>query len=152
MHNPAEPSPFHTRFYGTSAFAAPEIVTNKPWQSQPAEVWSLGMLLSYLMRGSSPFPTDADKLLGRVVLDEKSRKRMSEGCVALMKRCLRADPRERATIWEVRDDPWLKEGFERMWAVRREEEEDRAMDLAMDEEMAGVGGRSGSSVSMSELC
>ena len=91
-----------------------------------------------------PFPTDADKLLGRVVLDEKSRKRMSDGCIALMQRCLRADPSERATIFEVRDDPWLREGFERLLAVRREEEEDREMDLAMDEEMAMVGVRSGS--------
>ena len=140
MYEPTQPLPYHRRFYGTSSFAAPEIVTKSPWQSPPAEVWALGMLLSYLMRGASPFPTDADKLAGRVVLDEKSRKRMSEGCINLMQKCLKADPRERATIWDVREDPWLKEGFERLYrirAVEQAEQTDLKMELEMDEQMVG---------------
>lgn len=132
---PTEPRPYHTRFYGTAAFASPEIISNQPWQAAPAEVWALGVLLSYLLRGESPFKNEDDRRAGNVKLDEASLKRMSEGVVMLMKRCLHADPAQRASVFDVRDDPWLRDGFERLERVREADTYEGRFDGEWDNEL-----------------
>ena len=66
--DPKEPRPFYTVFFGTTAYAASEVLRKKPYRAPPAEIWTLGVLLSYLLTGMSPFPTERDAISGRIVL------------------------------------------------------------------------------------
>ena len=67
--DPFVPAPFYTLFFGTTAYASSEILRKQPYRAAPAEVWTLGVLLSYLLTGHSPFPTEQDARDGRVVQD-----------------------------------------------------------------------------------
>ncbi|TDL24278.1 kinase-like protein [Rickenella mellea] len=106
--DPTQPRPYYDLFYGTAAYASSEILRKMPYQAPPAEIWTLGVLLSYLLTGSSPFPSETHALEGKVKLDEQCGARVSRSCLHLMKRCLDADPERRADIKEVKAHPWLK--------------------------------------------
>ena len=106
--DPSEPRPFYTLFFGTTAYAASEVLRKKPYQAPPAEIWTLGVLLSYLLTGASPFPTECDAIAGNVVLNETSGAYLSLDARDLMLRCLQPNPRDRADIDEVREHPWLR--------------------------------------------
>eukprot|EP00914_Ancora_sagittata_P000444 GHVO01001194.1.p1 GENE.GHVO01001194.1~~GHVO01001194.1.p1 ORF type:complete len:268 (-),score=17.85 GHVO01001194.1:150-953(-) len=68
--DPSGSRPYYNLFYGTTAYAASEILQKKVYQAAPAEVWTLGVLLSYLLTGSSPFPTVKDAVAGRIILTD----------------------------------------------------------------------------------
>lgn len=80
----------------------------KPYQAPPAEIWSLGVLLSYILTGMSPFPTQQDAIDGRIILAEIPDVKLSLACLDLMRRCLEPNPERRADIREVREHPWVK--------------------------------------------
>lgn len=64
--------------------------------------------MSYLLTGTSPFPTEADAIAGHIVLPKQPWKRLSYSCLHLMSRCLEPNPQLRADIREVRGHEWLK--------------------------------------------
>ncbi|KAF9071714.1 kinase-like domain-containing protein [Rhodocollybia butyracea] len=103
--NPSEPRPYYNLFYGTTAYAASEILQKKVYQAAPAEMWTLGVLLSYLLTGTSPFPTVKEAVEGRIVFSDYVR--LSPQALNLMHACLDPDPRTRMTIQEVKNHPWL---------------------------------------------
>jgi serine/threonine protein kinase len=105
--DPAQPRPFRTEFFGTEAYAAPEVLLKKPHQDPPVEIWTLGILLSCLLTGGSPFRTMGDTLDGQFTLDAKYEGCLSFLCLDLMRRCLEPDPRLRLNIQEVKMHPWL---------------------------------------------
>ncbi len=105
--DPSEPRPRYTLFFGTTAYAASEVLLKKPYRAPPAEVWTLGVLLSYLLTGASPFPTERDAIAGRVSLAVNASAHVPESAEQLMLRCLNPDPDRRANIHEVREPPWL---------------------------------------------
>ncbi|KAJ7178538.1 kinase-like domain-containing protein [Mycena crocata] len=106
--NPNEPRPYHTLFYGTTAYASSEILMKKPYQAPPAEVWTIGVLLSFLLTGSSPFPTVKDAVAGNIILcSESADGNLSRASLDLMSMCLDPNPRTRASIGEVRAHEWL---------------------------------------------
>jgi hypothetical protein len=113
--DPYAPPPYYTLFFGTTAYASSEILRKQPYRAAPAEVWTLGVLLSYLLTGHSPFPSEADAVAGRVVLRERGpgAGRLSRAALALMARCLEPDPEHRADIVEVRGHRWLQGAMER---------------------------------------
>ncbi|KAF8274442.1 kinase-like domain-containing protein [Lactarius quietus] len=115
--DPAEPRPQYTLFFGTTAYAASEVLQKKPYRAPPAEIWTIGVLLSYLLTGASPFPTERDAIAGRVILASHASGYVSQSAEQLMLRCLDPDPERRADIHEVRAHRWL----------------DGALDLPLDE-------------------
>ncbi|KAJ7925298.1 kinase-like protein [Mycena leptocephala] len=106
VENPNESRPYHTLFYGTTAYASSEILLKKPYQAPPAEVWTIGVLLSFLLTGSSPFPTVKDAIAGKIILTDCP-KQLSRASLDLMSMCLDPNPKTRATIGEVRAHRWL---------------------------------------------
>jgi PAS domain-containing serine/threonine kinase len=104
-----EPRPYHDHFYGTTAYAASEIMQKKRYQAPPAEIWTLGVLLSYLLTGRSPFPVEKDAIEGNIVVAVlPGVSPPSELALDLMQRCLHPDPEERWDIEQVRGHPWLE--------------------------------------------
>ncbi|KIP11641.1 hypothetical protein PHLGIDRAFT_21574 [Phlebiopsis gigantea 11061_1 CR5-6] len=107
--DPNAPAPFYTLFFGTTAYASSEVLRKQPYQAPPAEIWTLGVLLSYLLTGHSPFPTEADAIEGRVHVRERAGgPRISSDALGLMARCLERDPARRADVGEVRAHVWLQ--------------------------------------------
>lgn len=107
--DPSKPRPFYDVFFGTTAYAASEILLKRPYQAAPAEVWTLGVLLSYLLTGSSPFPSMQDAIDGKIVLCGSATQSIPPEAMKLMRRCLLPDPTQRITIAEVKEHTWLKE-------------------------------------------
>jgi len=110
--DPSEPRPCYTLFFGTTAYAASEVLLKRPYRAPPAEVWTLGVLLSYLLTGASPFPTERDAIAGRVSLAVHASVHVPESAEQLMLRCLDPNPERRANIHEVRAHPWLGGAFD----------------------------------------
>lgn len=106
--NPAETRPYYKMFYGTAAYASSEILLKKDYQAAPAEIWTLGVLLSYLLAGISPFPTVRDAVDGKIFLSEKVAGKISDDAMDLMRRCLDPNPDTRMTISEIKAHPWLQ--------------------------------------------
>lgn len=84
-----------------------EILKNLPYTAPPAEVWTLGILLSFLVTGQSPFPTPEHTMHG-VMCEPSETIAVSPVCGDLMHGCLHPDPFKRLTIQQVRDHPWLR--------------------------------------------
>ncbi|RDX55189.1 kinase-like protein [Lentinus brumalis] len=110
--DPTRPRPFYNLFFGTTAYASSEILLKKKYQAPPAEVWTMGVLLSYLLTGHSPFPTEQDAKEGRVVIREPKAGPLSRSAISLMARCLEKEPEFRADIHEVRNHSWLRGALE----------------------------------------
>ncbi|KAI8380204.1 kinase-like domain-containing protein [Blakeslea trispora] len=95
---------YFSRFYGTVSFASPEILMAQPYRAEPAEIWSLGVLLFTLLFGEIPFPDAKAALDGRRMKPKFS---VSHECNHLMDCLLRKNPEHRLTIHEVLKHPWL---------------------------------------------
>ncbi|KAH8923695.1 Pkinase-domain-containing protein [Atractiella rhizophila] len=106
IFEPKKGSPYFNRFYGTTNFASAEIMRGEPYQAPPAEVWSLGVLLSILLNGETPFASAAHIQYGRMC---QPRATLSREALDLMQGCLTVDIEKRLTVWQIRDHPWLKE-------------------------------------------
>lgn len=107
--DPTAERPFYDLFYGTAAYASSEILLKKKYQAAPAEVWTLGVLLSYLLAGVSPFPTVRDAVDGKIYLSESLGLKPSDTAMSLIRGCLDPDPATRMTIAQVAAHPWMHE-------------------------------------------
>lgn len=79
----------------------------KKYQAAPVEVWTLGVLLSFLLTGVSPFPSVRDAIMGRVVVSKAPGVKLSEEVMDLMRRCLDTRPERRITIQQIKEHPWI---------------------------------------------
>jgi serine/threonine protein kinase len=122
--------PYYDRFFGTLNFASSgesiscfaqrnkslhtpfvEILQGYPYQAAPAEVWSLGVLLSILLTGVPPFETQRDAVYGRIRLKHT----ITRDALSLMQRCLHPNPHSRYTIEQVKRHRWFaREGASRL--------------------------------------
>ncbi|KAG8755481.1 hypothetical protein FRC12_010877 [Ceratobasidium sp. 428] len=107
-----KPPPTYTHFFGTFTFASPEILKGLPYTAPPAEVWTLGILLSFLVTGQSPFPTTEHAKYG-VMCEPNASIVVSPLCGDLMSKCLEPDPTRRITVHQVREHPWLRDALDR---------------------------------------
>lgn len=107
VHDLSAPIPFYNVFFGTTAYASSEVLQKKPYRAAPAEIWTLGVLLSYLLTGHSPFPTEQHAIDGRVVIRGKIGRKLSSDAIEVMKMCLEPSPERRANILEVREHSWV---------------------------------------------
>ncbi|KAG1474294.1 hypothetical protein G6F56_000446 [Rhizopus delemar] len=92
------------RFYGTILFASPEILMHKHHRAEPAEIWSLGILLYTLLFGQVPFPDPTSAISGCMV---QPKIKVSFECRQLITALLEKDPERRPTIHQVLKHPWF---------------------------------------------
>ena len=107
--DPNEPRPYYNGFFGTAGYASAEILLQQPYQAAPAEMWTLGVLLSYLLTGSPPFLTTEDAINGKIVWEDTPGPKPSKAAINLMRKCLDPNPRTRATVHRVKADRWLRQ-------------------------------------------
>ncbi|ORX54128.1 kinase-like protein [Hesseltinella vesiculosa] len=96
----------HRRFYGTIAFASPEILRMEPYQAEPAEVWSLGVLLYTLVFGEVPFNNAHTAMAAQWYPSPKQH--VSSKCLHLIHCLLGKNPQDRPSIHRVLSHPWLQ--------------------------------------------
>ncbi|CUM63687.1 uncharacterized protein PRCAT00001271001 [Priceomyces carsonii] len=101
-------------YCGSLYFAAPELLSAKPYMGPEVDVWSFGVVLYVLVCGKVPFDDQSVS-----VLHEKIKKGnveypafLSRECVSLLSRMLIVDPLKRATLYEVINHPWMKKGYD----------------------------------------
>lgn len=98
---------------GSLGYAAPEIFTGEG-HSKPVDVWSLGVVLYTILSGLSPFEADtAEQFLDEVTpgfapyFHTKYFQHVSESAKLLITKMLVYDQKNRVTIDEVAQDPWV---------------------------------------------
>jgi serine/threonine-protein kinase SRK2 len=112
---------------GTPAYLAPEVIKageGAMYSGNAADIWSMGVLLYVMLCGSYPFrrrEDDAknsaakmDALLNRIKAVDysfPSHVNISDGAKGLVRTMLVGDPSQRATIKDIMDDPWFREGL-----------------------------------------
>ncbi|KAH9907346.1 hypothetical protein F4778DRAFT_533465 [Xylariomycetidae sp. FL2044] len=100
-------------FCGSLYFAAPELLQARAYTGPEVDVWSFGIVLYVLVCGKVPFDDQS-----MPALHAKIKKGLvdypnwlSSECRHLLSRMLVTDPRQRATMYEVMNHPWLVKGY-----------------------------------------
>lgn len=94
---------------GSPNYAAPEVISGKLYAGSEVDVWSCGVILYVLLVGRLPFDDDHIPTLfakiarGTYVVPHW----MSSGAASLIKKMLVVNPVNRATVAEIRQDPWF---------------------------------------------
>ncbi|EOO02721.1 putative protein kinase snf1 protein [Phaeoacremonium minimum UCRPA7] len=94
---------------GSPNYAAPEVIGGKLYAGPEVDVWSCGVILYVLLVGRLPFDDEhipslfAKIARGTYVVPTW----MSPGAAGLIKKMLVVNPVQRATISEIRQDPWF---------------------------------------------
>ncbi|KAI8879464.1 kinase-like protein, partial [Backusella circina FSU 941] len=93
------------QFHGTISFASPEILMGQAYRPEPAEIWSLGVLLYNLLFGEVPFHDPSMAMSGR--FHEQTEIRVSSKALHLVSCMLNPAPEGRPTIHQVLTHPWF---------------------------------------------
>jgi serine/threonine protein kinase len=99
------PNRIFSRFYGTVAYASPEILQSLPYHAPSSEMWSLGILFSILLTGESIY-RDPEAVLSNNYNHEAFAS-LSPDCQHILHLCLQYDSSQRASIAELRAHPYL---------------------------------------------
>ena len=100
-------------YCGSLYFAAPELLSAKPYRGPEVDIWSFGVVLFVLVCGRVPFD---DKSVSN--LHEKIKKghidypnHLTPECVDLLKKMLVVDVTKRAKIGEILCHKWMNKGY-----------------------------------------
>jgi len=104
---------------GKPNYITPEILRNtEPFDGFAVDVWAVGIVLFIMLVGLPPFewasPDDPRfRLICRGGLDqllEQWRRPISYPAMDLLQNILREDPRERLSLFQILQHPWVTEG------------------------------------------
>ncbi|KAK3360229.1 putative serine/threonine protein kinase [Lasiosphaeria hispida] len=94
---------------GSPNYAAPEVIGGKLYAGPEVDVWSCGVILYVLLVGRLPFDDEhIPSLFAKIARGSYMVPTwMSPGAATLIKKMLVVNPVQRATIEEIRQDPWF---------------------------------------------
>ncbi|CZT07867.1 related to serine/threonine-specific protein kinase KIN1 [Rhynchosporium agropyri] len=100
-------------FCGSLYFAAPELLQAKAYTGPEVDIWSFGIVLYVLVCGKVPFDDQSMPALHakikKGIVDYPSW--LSPECKNLISRMLVTDPKQRASLQEIMNHPWMTKGF-----------------------------------------
>ncbi|OBT69415.1 CAMK/CAMKL/KIN1 protein kinase [Pseudogymnoascus sp. 23342-1-I1] len=100
-------------FCGSLYFAAPELLQAKAYTGPEVDIWSFGIVLYVLVCGKVPFDDQSMQALHakikKGIVEYPSW--LSSDCKNLISRMLVTDPKQRATLHEIMNHPWILKGF-----------------------------------------
>ncbi len=91
--------------FGTLSFVAPEVLIRQPYNKQ-IDIWSLGVILYYMLSGTLPFDDEDDNeeniakmtVFNEVQFPGEKWNQRSEDVIDLIRECLIKDP-EKGSRW-----------------------------------------------------
>ncbi|KAH7326275.1 kinase-like domain-containing protein [Stachybotrys elegans] len=94
---------------GSPNYAAPEVIGGKLYAGPEVDVWSCGVILYVLLVGRLPFDDEhIPSLFAKIARGTYSIPQwMPAGAAALIRKMLVVNPVSRATIDDIRADPWF---------------------------------------------
>ena len=106
-----------TTFCGTLDYLAPEMLLAGHEHDSSVDIWAVGVLIYEICSGNSPFSfglnddkPETEKRVRSNILDVKftpSPAFFSQSCKDLIARILKKNPKERPSIKEIQESPWL---------------------------------------------
>ena len=94
---------------GTPAYISPEIYKHQGYEGYACDIWSARVTLYYMLSGNQPFKGNEPGDIQRAILRDKFKK--IEGCTKeandLLSLMMKKDPKERITITQILNHPWL---------------------------------------------
>jgi len=95
---------------GSPNYAAPEVVSGKLYAGPEVDIWSCGVILYALVCGTLPFddghvPTLFRKIKSGIFFIPEY---LNKDVVRILVHMLQTDPVKRATMKEIREDPWFQ--------------------------------------------
>ncbi|NXK69869.1 PIM1 kinase, partial [Sylvietta virens] len=90
---------------GTPEYFPPEWILFGRYHGQPATIWSLGILLYYMVCRHLPFHTSGDIVRGQLFFPPW----VSQECQHLIRWCLSMDPADRPSLENLLEHSWLQE-------------------------------------------
>ncbi|KAI9722257.1 MAG: hypothetical protein M1812_001729 [Candelaria pacifica] len=113
LSNLFSPKNYLKTFCGSLYFAAPELLQARQYTGPEVDIWSFGIVLYVLVCGKVPFDDQSmPKLHAKIkqgIVDYPQW--LSSECRSLISRMLVTDPRQRATLTEIMNHPWITKGF-----------------------------------------
>lgn len=94
---------------GSPCYAAPEMISGKPYNGTKVDIWSLGVVLFALLSGYLPFEDpDTGELYKKILAaDYQLPSYVSKDAADLLSKILETDPDKRITIPEIRNHRWF---------------------------------------------
>ncbi|CAL2028921.1 unnamed protein product [Caenorhabditis brenneri] len=102
-----------TQKCGTKIYIAPELYKNDPYRGSPVDVWSAGVVLAEMLIGMPPWENATDASfhyflwITNCYEDKEPWKTMDADTITFLRKILTDDVEARATIQQVKEDPWL---------------------------------------------
>ncbi|KAG7400459.1 hypothetical protein PHYBOEH_005487 [Phytophthora boehmeriae] len=104
---------------GTRGYMSPEVLSCLPYEGEPADVWSAGVVLFIMLAGFPPFQIATNQDWWFRACAAKKHDAFwaahlrsavfSPGAMSLMSRIFCVAPQERITLAAIKADPWFKE-------------------------------------------
>jgi proto-oncogene serine/threonine-protein kinase Pim-2 len=92
-------------FAGTLEVAPPEWFAERAYQAEPYTVWQLGCLLFSMLCGDVPYKMDEELRFDKVPWTRN----VSDGCRALVEKCLKKAPAERPSLMQILEHAWIRQ-------------------------------------------
>lgn len=98
-------------FCGSPPYVAPEIFQNENYVGSSVDLWSMGVLLYFIVTASLPFKGDTVSLVKRKILSGQYNipKYVSNNCRDLISGMLQLDPTKRLSTNQIRNCAWMKD-------------------------------------------
>lgn len=98
---------------GSPSYAAPEIVARRPYEPQPVDVWSLGVVLYAMVCGYFPFQGSNNQDLCRKIVKGRfdCPSFMSAECRDLVRLMLNVDPSKRISLDDCGRHVWARSAY-----------------------------------------
>ncbi len=95
-------------YCGSYAYAAPEVILGQPYIGEPADIWSMGVILYAMVVGRLPFKdNDVKTLLSEISHHITLPSYLTDDIKDLIVRMLTYNPLERVTIAQIKCHTWL---------------------------------------------